>query len=496
MFSKYVILCFNYSCVISKIPNSYRYGEFFMTYTAIVMVTVIVYMAALIGIGFWAKSRNDNTEDFFLGGRKIGPIVGALSYSASAASAWTLLGLSGAAYLFGVSVIWVVLGSFLGMLIAYFWIGPRLLDFSHRQKLITFTDFITFGSTGPSRVAILILSSAIILFCFSTYVASQFQGAGSAFSLIFEWPMYSSVMIGGAVIMIYSFLGGFLAISITDTIQGFLMAVTALLLPVFGLIELGGPSNFVDALRQVSSPEQISLSAGNVGLMAVGMIVGSICIGVGTFGQPHLMVRFMAIRDQKSLFEAGYITIVWYFIVFGGMCLLGLIGHILFPVIDDPELIFFAVTERVFPPAFAGILLASVLSAIMSTADSQLLVCASTISHDLGLSRRFPSKELFISRVTIAVIIVIAIAITLSVPSSIFDRVVFSWVALGSAFGPLVFVRLFGIKCGSYSVLMSITTGFGLAVSFSLLPNTIGDILERGMPFLLALFVLLIFRKS
>lgn len=466
-----------------------------MDKTTIVLITLVAYKLLLIGIGFWAQRRTNNNEDFFLGGRGLGPVVAAISYSASAASAWTLLGFSGVVYLLGVSAIWIAMGSFVGMLISWYWIGPRLMAFSHQHNIITVTDFLAFNTEGNDRRVIVILSSAIILFCFSFYVASQFQGAGNTFASTFQWPMAESVILGGAIIMIYTFLGGFWAVSVTDTVQGFLMALTAIMIPMFAVHEVGGIAGFIDGLKQVSTPDQLDLTAGNVGLMAAGLIFGSICIGIGTFGQPHLLVRFMAIRDEKALRQATRITIAWYIVVFGGMCVLGLAGHILFPVIENNESIFFAVTDRVFPPVISGLLIAAVLSAIMSTADSQLLVTASCITHDLGLGRRYPGRELLISRLTIAFMVVVSILVALMIPASIFNRVLFAWMALGSAFGPLVFARLSGIVCGSLSITVSIVTGFALAVIFYLMPNTIGDIVERVIPFTASMVLLLLLRK-
>ncbi|MEE4173541.1 MAG: sodium/proline symporter [Xanthomonadales bacterium] len=463
-----------------------------MEKTTLVLITLVAYKLLLIGIGFWASRRNSDEEDFFLGGRGLGPVVAAISYSSSASSAWTLLGLSGAAYMLGLRVVWIALGSIIGMFVAWFWIGPRLRVYSREKGNLTLTDFLAEGSGGGTRRAIVLCTSIIIIFTFAFYVAAQFQGAGNTFSSTFDLGMTESILIGAAIIMIYTLLGGFWAVSVTDTVQGLLMAFTAVLLPVAALMEVGGFSGFWQGLQAVSTPAQLSLTGGNAGLMAVGVIVGSLSIGFGTYGQPHLLVRFMALRDDSALRQARLITIVWYLVVFLGMVFVGLVGHVLHAGIDNPETIFFVLTESLFTPIIGAVLLAAVLSAIMSTADSQLLVAASAISHDLGLGGE--RNRLLYSRLAIVMLVVFAVLVSLYLPEAIFSRVLFAWIALGSAFGPTVFARLAGVPLQPRGVLASILTGFGLAVTFYLLPNTPGDILERLVPFCAALAVLLMVR--
>ncbi len=465
-----------------------------MDKATIVVITLVVYKALLIGIGFWASRRTRDADDFFLGGRGLGPLVAAISYSSSASSAWTLLGMSGLAYVVGVSALWLVAGSILGMLVAWYWIGPRLWHFSRQHDHMTLTDLILHDSSGRLRSLILWTASMIVLVSFLLYIAAQFQGAGNTFATTFDLSMSQSIAIGGAIIMVYTLLGGFWAVSVTDTLQGLLMAVTAVLLPLAALVAVGGPAGFWQGLLEVSSPQQLSLTAGNSGLLALGTVVGGLAIGMGTFGQPHLLVRFMALRDERALRQARHITIAWYLVVFLGMCFLGLVGHILERDVANPETIFFVLTESLFPPVLGAILLAAVLSAIMSTADSQLLVAGSVIAHDLGLGERHPARMMLVSRLTIVVLVVLAVLVAIYLPQQIFSRVLFAWIALGSAFGPLVFVRLAGLRVAPLGVLLSIGSGFGLAVALSLLPDTPGDIAERLLPFCVALAILLLWR--
>ncbi len=461
----------------------------------IVIFVLVLYQLVLLGIGLWASRRTADGKDFFLADRQLGPVVAGVSYASSASSAWTLLGLSGIAYAAGVSAIWVAAGSISGMFVAWWWIAPRLMRYSRIHDHMTLTDFLAHGAEAGARRAIVYLSSGVIIFSFVFYIAAQFQGAGNMFSATFDLPVSASIGIGALVIMIYTFLGGFWAVSVTDTLQGILMAVTALLLPAAAMISVGGMPGLIEGLHGVSSPEQVSFVAGGGFWFAVGVVVGGLSIGIGTYGQPHLLVRFMALRDGRALLQARWIVAFWYFVVFLGMISLGLAGRILLPGLDDPENVFFSVNESLLPPILGAVLLAAVLSAIMSTADSQLLVAAGVIAHDLGLGHIGRASLLRVSRLVIIVLVVAAVAVALYLPQSIFNRVLFAWIALGSAFGPLVFLRLAGYEAGPAAILLSIATGFSLSVLFYLMPNTPGEILERLAPFCCAFAVLLAVRK-
>jgi sodium/proline symporter len=464
--------------------------------TTVIIVTLVGYKLLLLAIGFWANGRTSNTEDFFLGGRGLGPVVAAISYSASSASAWTLLGMSGVAYLHGLSTLWMAAGAVIGAAVAWLWIAPRLMRYSREKQQITLTDFLTQDAGPRTKKHIRIFASLIILFSFVFYISSQFQGAGNTFASTFDMNMASSITLGGIIIVTYTLLGGFWAVSVTDTIQGILMLATALLLPTAAWITVGGWSGLITQIQQAELQEVLTLTAGHVGIAAAGFIVGGLAVGIGTYGQPHLLNRFMALRDERALKQAQIIAISWFALVFFGMVLLGLAGRVLIPELDNPETIFFRLTTELFPPLMGAILLAAVLSAIMSTADSMLLVASACVSHDLQLERRFPGKELTISRITMAVISALAIALAIFLPASIFGRVLFAWIAIGSAFGPILFVRLAGVPVTDTGVFRAMVCGFGLAVLLYWLPNTPGDIAERLLPFISGIVILLAHRKK
>ncbi|MFT5655683.1 MAG: sodium/proline symporter, partial [Arenicella sp.] len=223
---------------------------------------------------------------------------------------------------------------------------------------------------------------------------------------------------------------------------------------------------------------------------------GGLAIGLGTYGQPHLMARIMALRDEKAMRQARLITIVWYLVVFLGMWFVGLVGHVLFGGLENNEQIFFVMLDGLFPTVVSAVLLAAVLSAIMSTADSQLLSAAAAIAHDLGFGGNNPKRLLLVSRLTIVGLVAVSVIVAITLPDKIFSRVLFAWMALGAAFGPTLFARLSGVRVKPIGVLISIVSGFGLTVILSFFPNAPGDIAERIIPFCIASFILVIFKES
>lgn len=458
--------------------------------TSVVLTTLVAYKVVLILIGLWAQRRVSSEQDFFLAGRQLGPWVAAVSYAASAASAWTLLGMSGLAYTIGLPALWVALGAVLGCAVSWFVVAPRVMSIGAQQQLLSATEFIAQGTGGRQRQQIITLVSIIILFCFVVYIASQFQGAGNTFASTFSMESGESIIMGGLIILIYTLLGGFWAVSVTDTLQGLLMIAAAILLPVAALLQLGGPAEFWSALGDHSDDTYRKLTGNSLGLTAVGTILGSLAVGISSLGQPHLVARFMALRDAKALHQAQFIATTWYAVVFFGMCLVGFAGRILVGELDNAEQVFFAVNAQLFPSVLGAVLLAAVLSAIMSTADSMLLVAGTTVAHDLGITRHFPLRALTISRLVIAIISLAAIAVAIYLPASIFQRVLFAWVAIGSALGPIILCRALGMEIANHRILPAIASGFVAAIICYLLPNTPGDLMERTLPFALGLAVL------
>lgn len=451
------------------------------------------YQCLLLAVGLWASRRTHSSSDFFLGGRKVGPWVTGISYSASASSAWTLLGVSGAAFAIGPSVVWVALGSLSGMVVAWWWIAPRLLDASHQQQLTTFIDFLRDPNDNQRSESLVRSAAVIVLVAFVFYVAAQFQGAGLAVTEVFAVSDTLAIVCGALVILVYTWLGGYWAVSLTDAIQGVVMCLAAIALPLGTVISLGGLGPVVE-LIDLGSQRGGDTDAAT--LSAIGFVIGSLAISLGTFGQPHLMVRFMALKDHRARHTAARITLIWYLVVFSGMVLTGLVGRGIFDSLDNNEQVFFALSEQVLPPVLAGLLLAAVLSAIMSTADSQLLVCASTLSHDLTDEALKGSPQVLRrGRWAVVIVVVLAVLVALFLPAPIFSRVLFAWSALGAALGPTLFARLLGWQIPQGYRVTGIWMGFGLTVVLSLLPNAPGDILERLLPFIVHSLLLIWVRR-
>ena len=461
------------------------------TYQSVAIATLIIYKAVLLLIGVIAQRRTHDNTDYFLGGRALGPLVASISYGASSTSAWVLLGYTGFVYSVGFPALWFVFGTLAGHVVGWFVLAPRLQRMSRERNLVTTTDILADGTSGPMRTAIVVAAAIMVIVSFQSYVAGQFQGAGVTFSSLFGLGSTEAIVLGGIIVAIYTILGGFWAVSLTDTLQGMVIFVLSLLLPIMSLVLVGGPAPLLEGLRDTLHAGQLSLSAGETGLAALGSVVGILSVGMGSLGQPHLITRFMALRDERALRQARIISLTWFALIFTGMFILGLCAHLLLPPGQNPEAIFFSATEALLHPVFAGVAAAAVLSAVMSTADSQLLVTASAIAHDLGMERRFPRHALLISRLVILAVSAIAVLTALAIPAALFERVLFAWVALGCAFGPTVLFRALQIEVAPGVVLVAILTGFTLAVGLSFTPHTPGDVLQRLTP-LAAGFAILI----
>ena len=453
-----------------------------------VLAALIAYKLLLIVVGLWAKGRTQDTDSFYLGGRNLPPFVAALSASASSSSAWTLMGVSGAAYSWGLSAIWLFPACVGGFLINWYLIAPAIQRISHATGALTVTELILGPAQGAERKRIAGLASFIILISLVTYIASQFQGAGKALHETFDWSAETSIIIGSIVVIFYTLLGGFWAVSLTDTLQGLVMLFTAIVLPLAAVATLGGPTAFVTRLFEHSDPNFLSLTGAWPSAATAGFILGLLGIGLGYPGQPHVVNRFMALQNHpRAIILARRYSITWAVLVYAGMLCLGFAGRILVPELSDQEVVFVALTHMLFPPVVAGIMLAAVLSAIMSTADSQLLVAASSITHDIGYKPIQNSVHL--SRWVIVILSGIATLAALFSPSAIFGRVLFAWSAMGSAFGPLVFARSLGWRVSPNATLIAMTLGFGLSVFAYSFETTRGTAFERILPWLLALGV-------
>jgi sodium/proline symporter len=467
-----------------------------MSKELVILITLITYILLLITMGYFGSRKTHNNTDFFIGGRTLGPLVASMSYVASSASAWVMLGLSGLGYAIGLSALWMVPGLLLGHGFSWVWVAPRLQKLSHAKKLVTVTDVLILEGSEKTKKYIRIFTAMILIFCFMFYVAAQLQAAGGTFAVTFNLSLTHSIVLGGLVIMTYTMLGGFWAVSLTDTMQGTLMMIASIILPTLALIEVGGVLDFWQNYQLVANEFQLSWRAENSGIMLAGFVIGSMSIGLGAVGQPHLLTRFMSLKSSEKVRRAQVIAISCFAISMTGMIILGMCGKIMIEEIANSENIFFELTDNLLPVVFGGIMVAAVLSAILSTADSQLLVSASSIAHDLLGEADEGKNRLHVSRAVIFILCVFAVIISIYLPSDIFSRVLFAWNALGASIGPVILIRLSGIKLNSKSILPSMIIGFALTILFFLKPDAPGDFFERTIPFIVCLLGLYLTRKK
>jgi sodium/proline symporter len=463
---------------------------------ATILASLVIYNAVLLLIGVWATRRTAGVDDFLIGGRGLGAWVAGLSYAATSSSAWVLLGFSGFVYSVGVSALWMLPGIWFGYVAVWMIIGGRLQREAAERKHITLTDFMIADMPARQRPPIALLASVMLLFCFLFYIAAQLQAAGGAMTTYFEMPIRDAVIISALIIGAYSLLGGFWAISVTDMVQGLMMAFVAVAAPVATVVAAGG---VVEVFRTLAaeSPKHLLPFGGAAGFVAIGAAIGAASIGLGTLGQPQLLARVMAVRDARARQRAFAISFVWAIIVFASMAMLGLSGRALALTLDNPEALLFTVIDSYFPPFFTGVALAALLSAIMSTVDSLLLSSSAAISHDIGVARMAPRRSLMIARLSTALLMALAVVIALAAPAAIFDRVLFAWTALGAAFGPIIVSRVIGWRHDGPALGAAMMMGFGLAVAFNQVwPAGPGNLYERVLPWAAALMLLFLSRKG
>lgn len=432
--------------------------------TAILMV-LIAYLAAMLGFGLLTRRHTKSASGFYLGGRTLGPWVTALAANASSSSAWSLVGTSGFACQHGLGAVWLLPGCIGGFLLNWLVVAPRVR--AATGAAVTMTELLA-GSPGQrGRGAFVVAASVLILAALLTYVAAQMQAAGGAFQHAFTAPLWVGIVLGAALIVGYTLLGGYLAASLTDTVQGLLMAVVAVVVPVAALVEVGGPAALLAAVQALEPASFHDPFGGRTGIAAAGFALGLCGIGLGYPGQPHAINKYMGMSPGASMAVARTVGIGWAVVLYSGMLVLGWCVRVQWQVpATGPEEALYEASHRLFPPLIDGVIVAAVLAAIMSTVDSQLLVCASTVTHDLGLGSR-SGAMLRWARGSVLAIGIGATLAALVVPKSVFDNVMFAWAALGSAFGPLLLVHLLrGPVAPLWGLATLVVGGGGAIVTF------------------------------
>ncbi|TVP84907.1 MAG: sodium/proline symporter PutP [Alkalicoccus sp.] len=434
----------------------------FVEDTTPIIITFIVYLLGMLTLGLIAYKMTTNLSDYVLGGRRLGAGVAALSAGASDMSSWLLLGLPGALYASGLVEAWIAIGLAIGAVINWLLVAGRLRSYTEvANDSITLPDFFENRFNDKSR-SLRIVSAVLILIFFTFYTSSGLVGGAILFESSFGLDQQVALWVGAIIIISYTFLGGFLAVSWTDFVQGILMFLALIIIPIVAIFDFGGVGPTFDTIRSID-PNNLSLFGG-VGIIGIISLLGW---GLGYFGQPHIIVRFMAIRSMKELPKAQTIGITWVILSMTGAVFTGLVGIAYFAdqPLDNPETVFLSFTQVLFHPVVAGVLLAAVLAAIMSTVDSQLLVSSSALAEDFykGFLRKNASqKELvMVGRIGVLAVAGVALLLAQDPDSTVLELVSYAWAGLGATFGPLVLFSLFWKRMTRNGALAGMISGGG-----------------------------------
>lgn len=444
------------------------------TSLATVGAVMALYLMGLLAIAWVAARRTHGGEDFHLAGRSLGAWAAGVSSTASSESGWVTLGAVGMTYVHGVSGLWYAPGCLLGYLVNLYLVAPRLRRLSREQGSVTLTDLLTRRWGDPGHLLRLV-ATAVVLVSMMAYVAAQMTAAGKSFASTFGLEGHGGyllgVLLGAAVITAVTSVGGFRAVAWTDLFQGLLMAGALIALPLYAIARLGGFGALVSGLATVD-PHLLSATGDRVGPALLGFVVGELGIGLGYPGMPHVLNRYMATRDEVEIRRLRLIGILWGVVVFYGAGLVGLVARVTLPGLADGERALIALSLHLTHPVIAGLMLAAVFSAILSTVSSQLLVAASAVSYDVveGALGRHPDdrRSLRLGRLTVAVVGLLGVALALTEVRLVFWFVLFAWSALGAAFGPLVLLALTPRGLNRYGALAGMLTGAGVTVAWKL----------------------------
>ncbi len=415
-----------------------------------IAIIFIIYLTAMVLIGFKFYSKTDDLSDYILGGRQLNSWVTAMSAQASDMSGWLLIGLPGTAYILydGTSeAIWTAIGLMLGTYLNWLVVAKRLRTYTQvAGNAITLPDF--FDHRFADKKHILKLTSAIFtVIFFLIYTSSQFAAGGKLFKTIFGLDYTTGLILGALIILAYTALGGFNAVCWTDTIMGATMFFALLIVPTVATVAMGGFSGLQERLAMLSTEAFEIIPRDSEHRVQTMLMASALGWGLGYFGQPHILTRFMAIKTPDMIRKSRIIAMIWVIITLTAAVLVGVIGKAYMPNLEDGETVYMSMINTMFSPVVSGFLLCAILAAIMSTASSQLLVSASSVSKDLYATIFKKDSEgsgiVWASRLTVVIISIIAILIALDPESSVFALVAFAWGGFGAAFGPLILFSLF-----------------------------------------------------
>ncbi len=457
------------------------------------LVTFIAYLIGMLVIGTVSYKLTKNLSDYMLGGRRLGPGVTALSAGASDMSGWLLLGLPGAFYAAGMNQIWIAVGLAMGAYLNWQFVARRFRVYTEVAKdSITVSDYFENRFHDSSNL-LRVISAMVVLLFFTFYTSAGMVGGATLFEESFGMSYQTALWVGAIVIVSYTFFGGFLAVSWTDFFQGILMFLALVSVPVIVVQSLDGWNETVQAVGSID-PDKLNALHG----MTFLGIISLMAWGLGYFGQPHIIIRFMALKRPGDMPKARLIGIVWMTFALLGAIFTGFAGIAYFAdqPLENSEAVFINLSQVLFNPWIAGILLAAILSAIMSTIDSQLLVSASALTEDFYktlLRKDASEKELvWVGRSTVAGVALIAIFIAMDPQAGVLDLVGYGWSGFGAAFGPIIILSLFWRRMTRNGALAGMIVGAGTVIIWRQLEGGLFNIFEILPGFILATIAIIV----
>lgn len=461
------------------------------------IVAFLIYVSIVLAIGFYAYVRTKSAGDYFLGGRQLSPTVAAISAGASDMSGWVLLGLPGYAYLAGLEAAWISIGLVIGVAANWLLMAKRLRIYSAQlDDAVTLPAYLQRRFSDPSPWLKSIASVSILVF-FLFYVGSGLIAGGKLFNEVFGFDYHIAVFVSVALILLYTLFGGFLAVSWTDVFQGILMLLALVAVPVLVMTQAGGMGDFAAQINR-KNPELLNIFTSADG-QALGWmaIISAMGWGLGYFGQPHILARFKALRSPEDTGRAATIGISWALLCYMLAILVGLSGVAFLdqPLIDS-EKVFIALTSLIFHPLVAGVLLAAILAAIMSTVDSQLLVCSASLAEDLyPLVTKQPlsqEKRLQVGRIAVVVLALLATSLAMNPDSKVLDVVSYAWAGLGASLGPTVMVSVYWRGMTVWGAMAGVIVGALTVVTWSRIDGGLFDLYALVPGFIFAIIAIIL----
>lgn len=477
-----------------------------------ILIVIALYLIGMMAIGIAFSRKNETTSDFYLGGRKLGPFVTAMSAEASDMSSWLLMGLPGLAYLTGIADAgWTAIGLMVGTYLNWLIVATRLRKYSEANKSITIPEFFS-NRYGDKRNVLTLISAVWIIVFFVPYTASGFSACGKLFKSLFNIDYHTAMIISAIVIMIYTAFGGFLAASTTDFIQSIVMTLALVIILIFGTVKAGGVSNVIDNAKSLpgyfSMIKTYNPATNSSNPYQFLNIISMFAWGLGYFGMPHILLRFMAIEDDKKIKLSRRVATVWVVISMGVSVIIGVVGLAMTSngaiknlQGSNSETIIVKISHLlashgIIPACIAGIVLSGILASTMSTADSQLLAASSSVSNDI-LVKFFHTKLsnkvlLTISRISLILIAIAGVVLAWNPDSSVFQIVSFAWAGFGAAFGPVMLLALFWRRSNLYGAIAGMIAGGIMIFVWKFVIRSFGgfwDIYELLPAFIFALLV-------